>query len=236
MREIVIDTETTGLDPNDGHRIVEIACLELMHHVPTGRSFHRYVNPGRDMPADALLVHGLTAEFLAAQPPFAAVVEELADFIGDDPLVIHNAEFDLAFINAELTRLGRPALACRFVDTLAVARRRFPGAPASLDALCRRFSIDLAAREKHGAEIDCGLLAEVYIELLGGRQPGLEFTATTIDELDGEIALPQGAPRPPRPHAPTAEELVAHQAMLALLKTPLWLAAPAVNPQMAALG
>jgi DNA polymerase-3 subunit epsilon len=229
MREIVIDTETTGLDPNDGHRIVEIACLELMHHVPTGRSFHCYVNPERDMPPDALLVHGLTAEFLAEQPLFASVVEELAAFIGDDRLVIHNAEFDMAFLNAELTRLGRPPLAAPFVDTLAVARRRFPGAPASLDALCRRFSIDLAAREKHGAEIDCGLLAEVYIELLGGRQPGLEFAAMTIDELVGEITLPQGPPRPPRPHAPTQEELAAHQAMLVLLKTPLWLAAPAAG-------
>jgi len=236
MREIVIDTETTGLDPNDGHRIVEIACLELMHHVPTGRSFHRYVNPERDMPADALLVHGLTAEFLAEQPLFGAVIDELAEFIGDDRLVIHNAEFDLAFINAELTRLGRPPLACPFVDTLAVARRRFPGAPASLDALCRRFSIDLTVREKHGAEIDCGLLSEVYIELLGGRQPGLEFTATTIDELVGEITLPKGPPRPPRPHTPTVEELAAHHAMLTLLKTPLWLAAPAVNAQMAATG
>ena len=236
MREIVIDTETTGLDPNDGHRIVEIACLELMHHVPTGRRFQRYVNPERDMPADALLVHGLTAEFLAAQPPFAAVVDELTAFIGDDRLVIHNAEFDLAFLNTELTRLGRPPLAAPFVDTLAVARRRFPGAPASLDALCRRFSIDLAAREKHGAEIDCGLLAEVYLELLGGRQPGLEFAATTIDELVGEITLPQGPPRPPRPHAPTQEELVAHQAMLALLKTPLWLAAPVGSVPMAAAG
>jgi DNA polymerase-3 subunit epsilon len=236
LREIVIDTETTGLDPNDGHRIVEIACLELMHHVPTGRSFHRYVNPERDMPADALLVHGLTAEFLAAQPAFAAVVDELAAFIGDDRLVIHNAEFDLAFLNAELTRLDRPPLACPFVDTLAVARRRFPGAPASLDALCRRFAIDLTAREKHGAEIDCGLLAEVYIELLGGRQPGLEFTVTTIDDMVGEIAIPQGPPRPPRPHAPTPDELAAHQAMLGLLKTPLWLAAPAGGIQMAAAG
>jgi DNA polymerase-3 subunit epsilon len=226
MREIVIDTETTGLDPNDGHRIVEIACLELMHHVPTGRSFHRYVNPDREMPADALLVHGLTAEFLAAQPPFAAIVDELTAFIGDDRLVIHNAEFDLAFLNAELARLERPSVACPFVDTLAVARRRFPGAPASLDALCRRFSIDLTVREKHGARIDCGLLADVYIELLGGRQPGLEFGAAGIDDMVGEIPIPQGPPRPPRPHAATPEELAAHQAMLVLLKAPLWLAAP----------
>jgi DNA polymerase-3 subunit epsilon len=224
VREIVIDTETTGLDPNDGHRIVEIACIELMHHVPTGRKFHRYLNPVRDMPADALAVHGITAEFLASQPLFEAIADDLAAFIAGDRLVIHNAEFDLAFLNAELARLGRPPLACPFVDTLAVARRRFPGAPASLDALCRRFVIDLTVREKHGADIDCGLLAQVYIELLGGRQPGLDFAAPGIGGI--AIALPQDRPpRPPRPHAASLEELAAHQAMLAAIKTPLWLAA-----------
>jgi len=224
MREIVIDTETTGLDPNDGHRIVEIACVELMHHVPTGRKFHCYLNPGRDMPEDALAVHGLTAEFLASQPAFEAIADEFATFIADDRLVIHNAEFDLAFINAELARLGRPALACAFVDTLAVARRRFPGAPASLDALCRRFAIDLTAREKHGADIDCGLLAAVYVELLGGRQPGLDFAAAAVGGT--EIVLPQDRPpRPARPHAASIEELAAHQAMLAAVKVPLWLVA-----------
>jgi len=223
LREIVIDTETTGLDPNDGHRIVEIACIELMHHVPTGRKFHRYVNPGRDIPADALAVHGLTTEFLANQLPFADLADELATFIAGDRLVIHNAEFDLAFINAELARLGRPALACPFVDTLIVARRRFPGAPASLDALCRRFAIDLTAREKHGADIDCGLLAAVYVELLGGRQPGLDFAAPGGSGI--AMALPQDRPpRPARPHAPSIEELAAHQAMLAAIKAPLWLA------------
>ena len=224
MREIVIDTETTGLDPNDGHRIVEIACVELMHHVPTGQKFHCYLNPGRDMPEDALAVHGLTAEFLASQPAFEAIADEFATFIADDRLVIHNAEFDLAFINAELARLGRPALACAFVDTLAVARRRFPGAPASLDALCRRFAIDLTAREKHGADIDCGLLAAVYVELLGGRQPGLDFAAAAVGGT--EIVLPQDRPpRPARPHAASIEELAAHQAMLAAIKMPLWLGA-----------
>jgi len=223
VREIVIDTETTGLDPNDGHRIVEIACIELMHHVPTGRKFHRYVNPGRDIPADALAVHGLTAEFLANHPPFADIADELATFVAGDRLVIHNAEFDLAFINAELARLGRSALACPFVDTLMVARRRFPGAPASLDALCRRYAIDLTAREKHGADIDCGLLAAVYVELLGGRQPGLDFAAPGTGGM--VIAPPQDRPpRPARPHAPSIEELAAHQAMLAAIKAPLWLA------------
>jgi DNA polymerase-3 subunit epsilon len=195
-----------------------------MHHVPTGRKFHCYLNPSRDMPEDALAVHGLTAEFLASQPAFEAIADEFATFIADDRLVIHNAEFDLAFINAELARLGRPALACAFVDTLAVARRRFPGAPASLDALCRRFAIDLTAREKHGADIDCGLLAAVYVELLGGRQPGLDFAAAAVGGT--EIVLPQDRPpRPARPHAASIEELAAHQAMLAAIKMPLWLGA-----------
>jgi DNA polymerase-3 subunit epsilon len=225
LREIVIDTETTGLDPNDGHRIVEIACIELMHHVPTGRKFHRYVNPGRDIPADALAVHGLTTAFLTNHPSFDDIADELATFVAGDRLVIHNAEFDLAFINAELARLGRAALACPFVDTLMVARRRFPGAPASLDALCRRFAIDLTAREKHGADIDCGLLAAVYVELLGGRQPGLDFAAPGAGGI--AIVLPQDRPpRPARPHAPSIEELAAHQAMLAAIKAPLWLAGP----------
>ena len=226
MREIVIDTETTGLDPQDGHRIVEIACLELVHHVPTGRKFHCYVNPERDVPAEAFAVHGLSAEFLSGHPPFAASADQLAEFIAGDRLVIHNAEFDLAFINAELARLGRGPLACPFVDTLAVARRRFPGAPASLDALCRRFAIDLSARDKHGADIDCSLLADVYIELLGGRQPGLDFAAIGTDAAMDEVGAPQRRPiRPARPHLPSSEELAAHQAMLAAITAPLWLAA-----------
>jgi len=219
MREIVLDVETTGLDPGDGHRIVEIACVELVHHVPTGRSFHRYVNPERDMPADALAVHGLTAEFLARQPPFAAGLDELLVFIGSDPLVIHNAEFDLAFLNAELARLQREPITSGYVDTLTMARRRFPGSPASLDALCRRFDIDLSGRVEHGAEIDCSLLAAVYLELLGGRQPGLEFAGPTALAVEVTRVV-----RAPRPHAPTAEELVAHMAMLKMVSEPLWLA------------
>jgi len=195
MREIVLDTETTGLDPCDGHRIVEIACVELIHHIPTGRRFHRYVNPERDMPEDALAVHGLTAEFLARQPPFAAVLDELLEFIGTDLLVIHNAEFDLAFVNAELTRLQREPITSGYIDTLAMARRRFPGSPASLDALCRRFAIDLSGRVEHGAQIDCNLLAAVYLELLGGRQPGLDFALPAVLTIDvARVA------RPPRPH------------------------------------
>jgi DNA polymerase-3 subunit epsilon len=219
MREIVLDTETTGLDPKEGHRIVEIACIELVNHVPTGRSFQRWVNPERDMPADALLVHGLTGDFLTRQPIFAEVVDELTDFIGADPLVIHNAEFDLAFLNAELARLGRPPIGSSYVDTLALARRKFPGAPASLDALCRRFSIDLSERVMHGAEIDCALLAAVYVELLGGRQPGLDFVAPG----DMATAAAERVARPPRPHGPSTEELLAHRAMLATIADPLWL-------------
>jgi DNA polymerase III subunit epsilon len=219
MREIVLDTETTGLDPEDGHRIVEIACLELVRHVPTGRTFHCYVDPERDMPAEAFAVHGLTPDFLARHPNFAAIVGDLLAFIGGDPLVIHNAEFDLAFLNMELARLGRPPLVQPFVDTASLARTRFPGAPASLDALCRRFDIDLSGRTLHGAHVDCGLLAQVYVELLGGRQPGLDFAAPAA-----VAAVVERVMRLPRPHAPSPEELAAHQAMLALLQQPLWLA------------
>ncbi|MBV9554048.1 MAG: DNA polymerase III subunit epsilon [Alphaproteobacteria bacterium] len=222
MREIVVDTETTGLDPALGHRIVEIAALELMHHVPTGRKFHCYVNPERDVPEDAYAVHGLSAEFLAGHPPIAAVIDDLLGFLGDAPVVIHNAEFDIAFLNAELALLGRPQLSSRFIDTLSLARKRFPGSPASLDALCRRFAIDLTARDKHGAVVDCGLLAAVYIELLGGRQPGLDFAPLETADLALGTGMHNRPPRPPRPHAATPEELVAHQALLATIVNPMW--------------
>lgn len=217
MREIVLDTETTGLDPTAGHRVIEIACVELMHHIPTGRDFHRYVNPGRDIPDDAQAIHGLTEEFLAAHPPFEALVDELLAFIGSDPLVIHNAEFDLAFLNAELARIGRAMLMPTHVDTLTMARQRYPGAPASLDALCRRFEIDNSGRVSHGARIDCGLLAAVYLELIGGRQPGLDFTAP-----EAGVVTAIRIARPARPHAPSLEEVAAHEAMLAMLTSPLW--------------
>jgi len=220
MREIVLDTETTGLDPDEGHRIVEVACVELMNHLPTGRHFHRYVNPGREVASEAAAIHGLTDEFLARHPPFAAMVDDLMAFIGDAPLVIHNAEFDLRFLNAELRRLERQAMACAVTDTLALAKRRFPGAPASLDALCRRFAIDLSAREKHAAKLDCELLAAVYLELIGGRQPGLDLMA--MDGAGGRAAIERPV-RPPRPHAASDAELAAHAAFLAKLKEPLWL-------------
>ena len=178
MREIVLDTETTGISPRDGHRIIEIGALELMHHLPTGRSLHLYINPERDIDEGAIAVHGITLDFLADKPVFADVAEEFLAFISSDPLVIHNASFDMAFINAELIRVDRPVLAInQSIDTLALARKKFPGAQANLDALCRRFEIDNTHRTLHGALLDADLLARVYIELLGGRQPGLLLDA-----------------------------------------------------------
>jgi DNA polymerase-3 subunit epsilon len=223
MREIVLDTETTGLDPATGHRVVEIACLELVNHLPTGRHYQQYLNPERDMPVDAYAVHGLSDEFLADKPRFADVVGGLIEFLADSPLVIHNAEFDLRFLNAEFARLERPPLLTeRVVDTLQMARQKFPGSPTSLDALCRRFTIDNSARTKHGALLDAELLAEVYLELIGGRQAGLELvtvgTAAVLVPVAARIA------RAPRPHAATPEELVAHAALVAQLKKPLWAA------------
>ncbi len=224
MREIVLDTETTGLDPAAGHRVVEVACLELAGRIPTGRHFRRYLNPEREMPEDARAVHGLDDAFLAQQPLFAEVVDDFFEFIDDAPLVIHNAPFDLKFLNAELARLDRPPLdATRAVDTLAMARQRHPGAQASLDALCRRFGIDNAARTLHGALLDCELLAEVYLELRGGRQPGLNLDpAARTGESPGVTQAMARPERPARAHAPSAEESAAHEAMLARLKAPIW--------------
>jgi DNA polymerase-3 subunit epsilon len=222
MREIVLDTETTGLDPASGHRIVEIACLELINHIPSGRKFQCYLNPERDVPEDVVAVHGLTASFLADKPRFGEVAVELLAFIDGAPLVIHNAEFDMRFLNAEFARIEREALASsQAVDTLMLARRKFPGSPASLDALCKRFNIDNSARDLHGALLDAELLAEVYLELIGGRQAG--FDLVQAEARAAAAAASQGPSRPPRPHEPTAEELAAHTAMLAKLKDPLWM-------------
>lgn len=222
IREIVLDTETTGLDPNDGHRLVELGCVELVNHLRTGRDFHRYINPERDMPEDAKRVHGLSGDFLKGHPLFADVVDAFLEFIGDSPLLIHNAKFDVAFLNAELARCGRPVLAPdRATCTLIMAQRRFPGAPASLDALCRRFGVDNSVRTKHGAIVDSELLAEVYLHLLGGRQVGLELAVPTRRGVlvgAGPIAA-----RPPRPHAPSEAELAAHAAFVAKLEDPVWL-------------
>ncbi|SDH05136.1 DNA polymerase III subunit epsilon [Roseospirillum parvum] len=226
MREIVLDTETTGLDPLSGDRVVEIGCLELVNHVPTGGKYHVYLNPERDMPAEAERVHGLSAAFLADKPTFAQEVDAFLAFLGEDSkLVIHNAAFDMGFLNAELARLGRPALSGeRAIDTVGMARRRFPGAPASLDALCRRFGIDNTARTLHGALLDAELLAEVYLELIGGRQPGLALgrVGGGAEAGDAPPPPPERPYREPRPHTPTDEELAAHAAFLARLKDPLW--------------
>ncbi|MBM3646200.1 MAG: DNA polymerase III subunit epsilon [Alphaproteobacteria bacterium] len=223
MREIVLDTETTGLDPLAGHRVVELGCLELANTVATGKTFHAYFNPERPMPADAQEIHGLTDEFLADQPLFADKVEEFLAFIGDAQLVIHNAQFDIGFLNAELERVGRPKLGNAYVDTVSIARRKFPGQRASLDALCERFSIDNSGRTKHGALLDSELLAEVYLELSGGRQRDLGLAARLAGQVAGAAA--GGPARPPRSHAPTAAELAAHAEFLKQISDPLWLKA-----------
>ncbi|NKD55553.1 MULTISPECIES: DNA polymerase III subunit epsilon [unclassified Haematospirillum] len=225
MREVVFDTETTGFDPAEGHRLVEIGCLELVHLVPTGRTFHTYLDPQRDVPADAARVHGLTTEFLSGKPLFSEKAQDFLDFIADSPLVIHNAAFDMKFINAELVAHGFPPVPFeRAVDTLLMARRQFPGAPASLDALCKRFNIDNSRRDKHGALLDSELLAEVYLELRGGRQPGLVLSnAPSSGKVGGEKASPRTY-REPRPHAPTPEEVEAHQNFVcSMVKEALWL-------------
>jgi DNA polymerase-3 subunit epsilon len=221
MREIVLDTETTGLDPKDGHRIVEIGCVELLNHMPTGGELHLYINPERDMPAEAFRVHGLSEEFLADKPLFADIAQTFVDFVGDDPLVIHNASFDMKFLNAELAAVGRPTLPMdRAIDTLRMAQRKFPGAQTNLDALCRRFGIDNSARTHHGALLDSLLLAEVYLELIGGREPGLALQAEKEGGLSRvAVNRPQ---RAPRPHAASAGELAAHAAFLEKVKDPIW--------------
>lgn len=227
MREIVLDTETTGLAPEDGHRVVEIGCVELVNHMPTGRVWHQYINPERDMPQGAFEVHGLSEAFLADKPVFDAVADAFLEFIGEAPLVIHNAAFDMGFLNAELAWAGRPVLEeARAIDTLAIARRRFPGAPASLDALCRRFGVDNSGRERHGALLDAELLAEVYLELIGGREPGLVFeaapdaapgAAVESDALRTTRARPCRARPAPLPARLTEEERRAHTAFIAEL-------------------
>ncbi|WP_029012509.1 DNA polymerase III subunit epsilon [Niveispirillum irakense] len=224
MREIILDTETTGLDALNGDRLVEIGCVETINHVATGRHYHVYINPERDMPAEAEAVHGLSATFLADKPIFAAVVGDFLDFIADSPLVIHNATFDMGFLNAELARLGMPKLTNPVTDTVKIARRRFPGAAASLDALCRRFEIDNSNRTLHGALLDAELLAEVYLELMGGRQPDLVLGAGQSIQVEVQQTVISRPVRPARPHAPTAEELAAHEAFIKGMKAPLWLA------------
>ncbi len=221
-RSVLFDTETTGLDPLTGDRMIEIAALELMRDLPTGVVFHRLVDPERDIDPDATRVHGLTRADLQGKPRFAEIVDELLDFIGGDPLVAHNATFDFSFLNAELARVGRPSICVtRKVDTLELARTRFPGLPNSLDALCRRFGIDLSERTSHNALLDCRLLAEVYIELTGGRQRGLLLAADDGPQLPA-IAYQISGARVPRPILPSDAELAAHVAFLGRLKEPVW--------------
>ena len=225
MREIVFDTETTGLNPAGGDRMVEIGCVEIYNRVETGRHFHAYFNPERDMPFEAQEVHGLSNLFLSDKPRFAEKAGELLDFIEDSPLVAHNASFDFGFLNHELDRCGRPSVSMhRMVDTLQLARSKHPGAKHSLDALCMRFGIDRSHRVKHGALLDAQLLAQVYVELTGGRQIGLGLVADA-----GTVSIQQSArpvtirePRPPRPHSALAEELERHLAFIAKLVNPLW--------------
>jgi DNA polymerase-3 subunit epsilon len=223
MREVVLDTETTGLDPLAGNRVVEIGCIELVNMVATGRSLQIYLNPEMPMPAGAQEVHGLSDEFLADKPLFADKVEELLEFLGDAQLVIHNAQFDLGFLNAELDRVGKPKLTNDYVDTVSMARRKFPGQRASLDALCERFSIDNTKRTKHGALLDSELLAEVYLELSGGRQRDLGLAPEmAASGLAGFMATKRPV-RPARPHAASAEELAAHAEFLKKVSDPIWL-------------
>lgn len=222
MREIVLDTETTGLNPLQGDRLVEIGCVELENHMTTGAVYHRYFNPDRDVPAEATRVHGLTNEFLADKPLFAQDVDSFLSFIGDAKLVIHNAAFDMGFLNMELARHGFGQLpADRAIDTLKIARERFPGSPASLDALCKRFGIDASARTVHGALLDAQLLADVYLELCGGRQPGLDMGGAEKLVIE-ETLVQKRTFRTPRPFPPSSEELAAHTAFLEKIKNPLW--------------
>jgi DNA polymerase-3 subunit epsilon len=217
MREIVLDTETTGLDPLDGHRIVEIGCVEIVHRAPTGRTFHRYLNPQRAMPESAYQVHGLSSEFLADKPLFEHIADEFLEFIGDAPLVIHNAQFDAKFLNHELERAGRAQIAAeRLVDTILIARRKHPGVGNKLDDLCARYAIDNSRRTKHGALLDAELLAEVYVELLGVRQAQLLLAETRfpIVAAQGEARRVRPTPLPARV---SEDDLAAHSAFIASL-------------------
>ncbi len=229
MREIVLDTETTGFEPSEGHRIVEIGAVELENHMPTGNTYHQYINPERGMPREAFEVHGLGDEFLRDKPVFKEIGRAFLDFIGDAKLVIHNAAFDVKFLNFELKLMGLPTIEwSRAIDTLAIARQKFPGSPASLDALCRRFGVDNSAREKHGALLDSEILADVYLELIGGRQP--DFGLASQPSKSASSAALQSddwRPRPrsePLPSRLTEEEAAAHAAFVAKLgDSALWL-------------
>lgn len=226
MREIIFDTETTGLDPKSGHRVVEIGCVEMVHKLRTGNSFHQYINPLRDMPAQAQAVHGISSDFLLDKPVFADIAQSFVDFVGDDSiLVAHNASFDMKFINHELKTHGYAMIGeNRVIDTLAMARGKFPGAPASLDALCRRFDVDLSRRDKHGALLDAELLAEVYIELCGGRQVGIDFATQEATATQANIATDTATvvKMEIREHNINQEELEAHKQLVSEISNAIW--------------
>jgi DNA polymerase-3 subunit epsilon len=224
MREIIFDTETTGLDPQRGDRMVEIGCIEMVNRVATGRTFHAYFNPDRTMPAEAEAVHGLSDVFLADKPKFVEHAAELLEFLGDSPLVAHNAGFDFGFLNAELTLCGFAIVSRdRMVDTVAIARTRHPGAKLSLDALCTRYGVDRSHRTRHGALLDAELLAQVYVELRGGRQIGLELAADRREEIVTTVTIRTDRVfRPARPHAASALELAVHADFIKTLKSPMW--------------
>jgi DNA polymerase-3 subunit epsilon len=222
MREIVFDTETTGFDPKDGHRVVEIGAVEILNLIPSGRVFHVYIDPERDMPEEAFRVHGLSREFLSQHRKFREIAQEFVDFLEDSPMVAHNAEFDVRFLNAEFGLLKLPPLApARIVDTLAMARRRHPGGPNSLDALCQRYAIDLSRREKHGALLDANLLAEVYAELCGGRQSALSLQTVQAVRIAALNDLLRRRPEPLAPRLSAVEE-TAHSVFVATIKSPIW--------------
>jgi DNA polymerase-3 subunit epsilon len=227
MREIVFDTETTGLDPRAGDRMVEIGCIEMVNRVSTGETFHAYFNPERDMPAGAEAVHGLSSAFLSDKPLFSDLADGLLDFLGDAPLVAHNAGFDFGFLNNELELIGRePVSLTRMIDTVAIARKRHPGAKLSLDALCTRYGVDRSHRVKHGALLDAELLSQVYVELTGGRQIGLELAADTaaVVEIGYQAAAVRSDRtwRAPRTHCASAAELARHNAFIGTIESPLW--------------
>ena len=224
LREIVLDTETTGLDPNSGHRLIELGCVELINRFPSGETFHHYLDPERDVPADAERVHGISTAMLKGKPLFKAIADDFIAFIGDATLIIHNASFDVGFLNAELTKAGKlPITFDRVVDTLALARRKHPGAQNSLDALCKRYQIDNSSRKKHGALLDSELLAEIYLELIGGHQAKLDLSAQArATTLNGPKRV-KVSPRPvPLASRVTAEECAAHAEFVAKLKEPIW--------------
>lgn len=222
MREIVFDTETTGMQPKDGHRLVELGAIEIIGRRPTGRTFHKYINPQRDIPSDATRVHGITNDKVRSCPTFGQIAKEFLEFIGDDPLVAHNASFDMTFLNYELEANGFAILPNPVVDTLQIAREKFPGAQASLDALCRRFNVDLSNRTLHGALLDAGLLVEVYVELTGGLQPGLGLVGDEGEELIRHN-IRATAVREPRHFPASPEELERHAAFIAKIKNAVWL-------------